>query len=33
MRQLERARDRIEAGMPAAEAALDAGFSDQSHMT
>lgn len=33
MRQLERARGRLEAGMPLAEAALDAGFADQSHMT
>ncbi|WP_205042046.1 AraC family transcriptional regulator [Rhodoligotrophos defluvii] len=33
MRQLERARERLEAGMPLAEAALDAGFADQSHMT
>lgn len=33
MRQLEQARDRLEAGMPLAEAALDAGFADQSHMT
>ncbi|QPC43752.1 AraC family transcriptional regulator [Kaustia mangrovi] len=33
MRQLEHARDRLEAGMPLAEAALDAGFADQSHMT
>ena len=33
MRQLERVRDRIEAGVPLAQAALEAGFSDQSHMT
>jgi AraC-like DNA-binding protein len=33
MRQAERVRVGIEAGMPLADAALDAGFSDQSHMT
>lgn len=33
MRKLEYARARLEAGMPLAEAALDAGFADQSHMT
>jgi AraC-like DNA-binding protein len=33
MRRLERVRDRIAAGMPLSQAALDAGFSDQSHMT
>jgi AraC-like DNA-binding protein len=33
MRRLERACARFEAGTPLAEAALDAGFADQSHMT
>ncbi len=33
MRQLEEARRMMRAGLPLAEAALDAGFADQSHMT
>ncbi len=33
MRRLERACARLDAGMTLAEAALDAGFADQSHMT
>lgn len=33
MRQLELVRAGIEAGIPLAQAAVDAGFSDQSHMT
>jgi AraC-like DNA-binding protein len=33
MRQLDRARSALKAGMPPAIAALDAGFADQSHLT
>ena len=33
LRRLDLARSAIEAGTPLAEAALDAGFADQSHMT
>ncbi|MBW8640278.1 AraC family transcriptional regulator [Hoeflea sp. WL0058] len=33
MRQLDLVRTRLGSGMPLAEAALDAGFADQSHMT
>lgn len=33
MRRLERARSRIRAGVPLADAALSCGFADQSHMT